>query len=326
MHCKKLQEQLQQPIDGALITIDTTTGAVVALVGGADFRTSKFNRALAAKRQIGSIIKPLIYALAVEDGMTFADSIDDEPLELTVEGKSWKPRNYDRQFHGSITLAYALSHSSNIAAVKLLMSCGPQRVCKLARACGIHSSLHTFPSLALGCIDATLYDIAGMIRIFAHDGLYSEPYAIAWVKNQWGEKIFHAAPESCRVLDSRVVGQVNRVLQLGIARACRASKEQISAQAIGKTGTTNDSRTCWYAGATPSYTTAIYIGCDDNRSMGDNVYPVRTALPIWLSLNAALSHDQKTFTRDPSLREITIDEKTGRTVLAHHPRAITIVI
>ncbi len=325
-HCAALKERLKQPVDGALITMTSDTRAIKALVGGYDFQASKFNRAINAKRQIGSIIKPLIYAIAMEDGMNFADVVTDEPIELVVEGKSWKPNNYDCQFNGSITLAYALSHSNNIATIKLLLQCGAQRVCDLARACGIRANFHTFPSLALGCIDATLFDVATMMSVFANDGMVSEPFAFSWVKDQWGVKIFHTKPVQKRVISSRIVGQVNQVLQLGIARVSRFFDDHVDAQAIGKTGTTNDWRICWFVGATPSYTTAVYIGCDDNRSMGKNVFPLRTALPIWLGFNASITHPHKQFTRDPSLREVTIDERTGYLVAARHPRAVMIVV
>lgn len=324
----KLRAEFGHDVDGGMIVLDRKTGEIKALVGGYDFIKSKFNRVTQAQRQIGSTFKPLISARALEEGMTFAHTEIDEPTEWVHNNTIWAPKNYNKKFNGQITLAYALSHSNNIVSIKILLRVGAQSVVDLAKKCHITSTFHTYPSLALGCIDTTLQQAAGMFNVFANDGLYVEPYCISWVKDKWGTRIYKHMNESERVLDSRTAGQVKYVLSLGLQRVKKmySSHNWIKTQAISKTGTTNDSRTCWFIGSTPTLTTAIYVGFDDNRSMGDNVYPIRTAFPIWLAFNRDVEQSEKTFSYDPSLHTIIIDERTGLPSQAGKPGAISILV
>ncbi|MDR3550216.1 MAG: transglycosylase domain-containing protein, partial [Candidatus Babeliales bacterium] len=327
--CAHLKTSIMPEIDGALISMEVKTGGIKALIGGYDFNSSKFNRALQAKRQIGSIFKPLIYAAAMQDGMSFADTQVDEPFELTqTNGALWAPQNYNNQFNGEVTLAYALSHSSNIVAIKTLLAVGADPIIKLAKACHMSGSFHPYPSLALGCVDTTLLEVTGMFNIFANCGVYIEPHYVKWVKDGWGTKIWKAAVQKNQVITSRVNSQVAQVLTLALDRVKKIWKHDwVSCAALSKTGTTNDSRMCWYAGSTPELTTVVYIGCDDNKSMGHNIYPLRTALPIWMGLNSALPCKQKTFSFDSSLERIIINEKTGKRLYsADYADAISILI
>jgi len=324
----KLRIEFGHDVDGGMIVLDRKTGEIKALVGGYDFIQSKFNRVTQAQRQIGSTLKPLIYARAIEEGTTFADTEIDEPTEWVHNNTVWAPNNYNKKFNGQITLAYALSHSNNIVSIKTLLHVGAQSVVDLAKKCRIKSAFHTYPSLALGCIDTTLLQAAGMFNIFANDGIYVEPYSVSWIKDKWGTRIYKQMVESERVLDSRIAGQVKYVLSLGLQRVRKmySSAHWIKTQAISKTGTTNDSRTCWFIGSTPTLTTGIYVGFDDNRSMGDNVYPIRTAFPIWLAFNRDVEQPEKTFSYDPSLRTIIIDERTGLPSEEGKPGAISILV
>lgn len=324
----KLRAEFGHDVDGGMIVLDRKTGEIKAVVGGYDFIKSKFNRVTQAQRQIGSTLKPLIYARALEQGMTFADTEIDEPTEWVHNNTIWAPKNYNKKFNGEITLAYALSHSNNIVSIKTLLRVGAQSVVDLAKKCRIKSAFHTYPSLALGCIDTTLLQAAGMFNVFANDGVYVEPYSVSWVKDKWGTRIYKQTVESERVLDSHSAGQVKYVLSLGLQRVRKmySSQNWIKTQAISKTGTTNDSRTCWFIGSTPTLTTAVYVGFDDNRSMGDNVYPIRTAFPIWLGFNRDVDQQEKTFSYDPSLKKIVIDERTGLPSEEGKPGAISILI
>jgi len=298
------------------------------LVGGFDFTSSKFNRVMQARRQIGSIIKPLIYATAIQNGMTFADTEMDEPFELVQNNTVWKPKNYDKKFHGQVTLAYALSHSSNIIAIKTLLKVGAAAIINLAKKCRIKADFHAYPSLALGCVDATLYEAAGMFNVFANDGIYVEPHVFSWIKDRWGTRMYKTTVDTERIIENHVVGQVKSVLCLGLERVktMYGTNNWIASQAMSKTGTTNDSRTCWFIGSTPTLTTAVYVGFDDNRSMGKNVYPIRTAFPIWLAFNRVINSPIKTFSFDPSLQEKIIDEYTGLPSVKGKPKTIAILV
>ncbi len=309
--CSRLRQELGKDVDGALITIDSKTGAIKALVGGFDFAISKFNRALQARRQIGSVFKVVVYAAALQEGMTFADTEIDEPFELVQGNQVWQPNNFNKRFNGQVTLAYALSHSNNIVTIKTLLRIGVHKVIALAKKCRVGGTFHPYPSLALGCVDATLQEAAGMFNVFANNGMYMEPHSITWVKDQWGTKFFKISLEKEQVLSSQIAGKVASILRLGVNRVRKVfGKRWIQGEAISKTGTTNDARTCWFVGSTPTLTTAVYVGCDDNHSMGKNIYPLYTALPIWLTLNKAVETSQQTFTKDPSLHQAGIVLRT----------------
>ncbi len=324
----KLREKMGDGLDGGMIVLDRKTGEIKALVGGFDFAASKFNRAMQARRQIGSIIKPLIYACAIEKGMTFADTEIDEPFELLQNGTVWAPKNYDKKFHGQVTLAYALTRSSNIVSIKTLLNVGAHSVINLAKKCRIKTDFHAYPSLALGCVDTTLCEGAGMFNVFANDGVYVEPHALSWIKDRWGARIYKSTVDTGRVLDNHVSGQVKAVLCLGPERVKLryGAQNWIASQAMSKTGTTNDSRTCWFIGSTPTLTTAVYVGFDDNRPMGQDVYPIHTAFPIWFAFNRAVEQPEKTFSYDPALQVKVIDEHTGLPSKVGKAGAISILV
>ncbi len=324
----RLRKEFNADLDGGMIVLDCKTGEIKALVGGFDFTASQFNRAIQARRQIGSTIKPLVYTVAVENGISCADTDVDEPFELVYNNTTWAPRNYNKKFNGLITLAYALSHSNNIVSIKTFLRLNPHKVIELAKKCRLRGPFHTYPSLALGCIDSTLYEVAGMFNVFANDGIYVEPHAILSVCNSWGVRVGKTPVESERVVTSNVVGQIASVLCLGPERVkmMYGKDNWITSQMMSKTGTTNDSRTCWFVGSTPTLTTAIYVGFDDNRPMGDNIYPIKTAFPIWLAFNRAIESKEKTFSFDPSLRSVVIDERTGNPSTLAKPGAISILV
>ncbi|MEX0939944.1 MAG: transglycosylase domain-containing protein [Candidatus Babeliales bacterium] len=310
---KLVKDRLMHDIDGALICMHSKTGEIKALVGGANFKLSKFNRALQAKRQFGSIFKPIVFAAAINNGMSFADTEIDEPFCIEQGGYIWKPQNSSCQYEGQMTLARALCYSNNIITIKTLLKVGISNVIELAKKLHLSGSLPPYPSLALGCIDGTLKEAAGMFNVFANNGVYIEPHFIKWVKNQWGTKLWKQKIPQHQVLTSAVTGQVIKVLGLGMARKrMRQPDNWITCDSFGKTGTTNDCRTCWFCGATTTYTTALYLGCDDNQSMGKHVFAASTAFPIWLELNKCINHEKQKFSYDPSLKEIYIDSKTGK--------------
>ncbi len=308
----KMKKNLNEAVDGGLISVEVQTGAVKAMVGGVDFAFSKFNRAWQAHRQMGSIFKPIIYAAAIEQGATFADTEVDEQFELVYNNQLWAPQNSTRQFEGTMTLARALSYSNNIVSVKTLLKVGCERVKELGEKCHI-PGLQPYPSLALGCVDITLKEAAGFFNVFANGGVYVEPHLIAWIKDEWGNKIFKYKNKSESVISPRVSSQVAKVLGIGMDRMrTRMSDAWIDSEAIGKTGTTNECRTCWFCGSTPTVTTAVYVGCDDNRSLGQAIYARRTAFPIWFGLHKTISSAKKKFSYDSSLKEVIVDSRTGQ--------------
>ncbi len=322
-----LRDELKQEVDGGLITCEVATGEIKALIGGFDFATSSFNRATQARRQFGSVFKPLVYAVAVDRGLQFQDVIVDEPMEVKQGETIWSPRNWDNEFKGPITRAFALSHSNNIVTIKTLLEAGIDNVINLAKRCHIPGPYYPYPSLALGCVDGTLKQALGMFNIFANDGIYVEPHYIRWIKDKKGIKVYKADTPSERIMSRIVVGKVGKVLMHGLKRAHKFfEQEWFHGEAMSKTGTTNDSRTCWFVGSTPRFTTAAYIGNDDNRSVGHNVYPIRTSFPIWLAVTRFVSRSEDCFTFDPSLQREVIHGRTGKPCKADDPEAIEIFV
>ncbi|KKP36172.1 MAG: Penicillin-binding protein, 1A family [candidate division TM6 bacterium GW2011_GWF2_32_72] len=326
-HFLNLKKRFSDDVDGALISINSKTGEVKALVGGFDFEKNKWNRALQARRQFGSIFKPIVYAAAIQDGMRFDDVLVDEPLEVIVNNILWCPKNHDDTFVGKMTLAKALATSNNIVSAKVLLKIGVNKVVDLANQFNFSGRVDPVPALALGCLSGTAKDAVGMYNVFANHGVYVEPHFLKWVKTSFGKKFWKSSVKKHRILDSQISDQVAKVMSYGMERVRRnVPKKWLNVQSIGKTGTTNDSRTCWFCGATPELTTALYIGYDDNRSLGLNVYPPRTIVPIWLAFNKALDCKEKEFVFDPSLRERWVDLNTGKEVSFKSENAIPILI
>ena len=184
--CSEMRSSICKEIDGAAITMDVKTGAIRAMVGGFNYQASKWNRALQAKRQMGSVFKTIVYAAAMQAGMSFADTDIDEPIEITQGQQVWRPHNWDHQFVGRVTLSYALSRSNNIVAIKTFLHVGADPIIAMAKKFHIEGPLYPYPSLALGCVDATLKEAIGTFNVFANNGIYVEPHYVEWIKDHWG--------------------------------------------------------------------------------------------------------------------------------------------
>lgn len=307
-----LKIQLSMSVDGGLVSISPATGEIKALVGGYDFKTSKFNRAIQAKRQMGSIFKPLVYAAALEQGASLIATEIDEPIEFRQGGQVWKPQNNTNQFIGISTLARALSYSNNMIAIKTLLKIGVDKPINLAKRCHINAIMHPYPSLALGSLDVTLIETVAAFNIFANNGVYVEPHYIRWVKDKLGVKILKSHALQERVIDCAISSQILKVLTVGINRLKSSiGQNWFGGDAAGKTGTTNDSRTCWFCGSTPDLTTGIYIGDDANKSLGQKIYGSKTSFPIWFNLHKEIKLPAKKFYYDPCLQEVFVNWKTG---------------
>lgn len=326
---EKLKKSVNPCLDGGLITLEVKTGEIKALVGGADFSKSQYNRALQAQRQMGSIFKPLIYAAAIQSGVGFDQVAIDEPISIIDSAQNiWSPKNSTNRFEGAMTLGLALSRSNNIITIKTLLNTGINNIIDLARSSGIKGQIYPYPSLALGCIDTTLLESTAMFNIFANNGIYAKPYFIRWIKNKDGQKIWKSSPEYNKIFSADVSDQVAKILSLTLERAknAMAQEDRLKTDAIGKTGTTNDARTCWYAGSTPNYTTALYLGCDSNEALGNNILASKTAFPIWYKINKKLPITKEHFTYDPILKEIYIDRYTGNLVDKNYYNSMPIFI
>jgi len=324
---RQLRAERKMPFDGGLVTLDVLTNGIKAYVGGYDFATSQFDRVQQAQRQLGSIFKVIVYAEAVKAGKEFYDIAIDEPVTIMQGATVWSPRNYYRDFKGPMTLAYALSHSSNTVAVKTLMETGIPRVVELALKTHVHTAIPSYPSLALGCVDVSLLNATTLFSLFPAHGIYRRPHILLKIKDVFGTIVWKKKDDPGEIIiDSYVTGKVAKVLQHGMKRYLKNTKgQEVPIEMMAKTGTTNDSRTCWFIGASPSYTTGVYVGCDDNRALG-NMFPIHTAFPIFFECMNAWEHKQTRFVYNPQLREIVINGKTGERCAADSPHSMRIFV
>lgn len=309
-HITQLRARRTPKIDGGMVTIDGNTGAIRALVGGYDFGISQVNRAKSL-RQPGSTIKPYIYAAYVEQGHSLSETEIDEPFTLTQHSHVWAPRNVTREFHGEMTLAHALATSNNIVPIKTLLKTGYTPVIGALRAAGITGPLNEYPSLALGCIDASPIEVAGVFNVFAHAGIYTKPYLISWIKESSGKKLWRHVTEQKRIFSWKAATHVGSVLEESAAHiGSFLGKAWTNQRVMCKTGTTNDARSCWLCAATPELTTALYLGNDDNSIM-KNAFTVRTAAPLWNEFAKTIGHNPELdFPYDPTCVARTLDDET----------------
>ena len=278
-------------VESALLAVDPATGMVRALVGGYDFATSQYNRALQAKRQPGSSFKPIIYSAALESGLTELSVVQDGPLSFRLAGgKLWQPQNYDNKFHGPVTLRSALAHSLNSVSVRLVQRVGVERTIKQARKLGIESPLPKNLSLALGTPSVTLLEMVRAFGVFADGGNLAEPLFILKVTDRNGNVLEEDEPSTKPALSPEtayiMTDMLKNVVQSGTARAAAKLGKNIA----GKTGTTSDYRDNWFIGYNPHLVAGVWVGYDDHRSIGDKETGASTALPIWMSFMTEASH------------------------------------
>lgn len=271
----------KQAPQGALVAMDTASGSIRALVGGTDYRKSSYNRAVVAKRQPGSVFKPIIYAAAFEKGMSPNMELIDKPFSIkNRDGSVWQPQNYDHKFHGTTSLREGLIFSRNIITIKLLQKIGLKPVLRLAKLAGITAELKPELPLALGASPVSLLEMTGAYTVFANQGLYHKPRAITRVRDRFGRVTPWQIPGAKKVISPQtaetITGILTGVINQGTGKNARGIPD-----AAGKTGTSNDNRDAWFIGYTEKLTTGVWLGFDRNRTLGKGETGGRTAAPVW---------------------------------------------
>ncbi len=281
--------QGRPPLEAALVSVDPRDGAVLAWVGGRNFRRSEFDRAGSARRQAGSAFKPVVYAAAIGRGVvTPASLVADEPLEVQLAGRSWAPRDDDGEFLGTMTVRAALERSRNLPAVRVALDTGLEPIVDLARALGVASRLDPMPALALGAFAVTPVELATVYATFAAGGVRPEVHVLSAVLDRRGAPVPGAPTAPEPVLDPAVAHVITRLLQGVIDRGTGAAARRLGVAdpVAGKTGTSNDGRDAWFCGYSPDRATVVWVGNDDNAAAG--VSGSRAALPVWAAFTAAV--------------------------------------
>ncbi len=284
----------QRPaVEGAVIILQNSTGEIKAMVGGYDFESSEFNRATQAMRQVGSTFKPIVYATALEKGMTPDSSILDAPVSFTDSlGRTWAPGNYDGKFEGPITIRRALTQSRNVPTIKVASLIGIKNVVVMARRFGISGSMDPYLPLALGACEATPLEMASAFTVFPNLGMQAKPYFIRRVEDYDRLKKEESAPQTHQVLSPEVAEKMLGLLQDVVQSGTAAAAKSIGRPLGGKTGTTNDFTDSWFVGFTPSITAAVWVGYDQKKTLGARQSGAAVALPIWIETMQAILKDK----------------------------------
>ncbi len=251
------------PLEGALVSLDGT-GAIRALIGGADYSRSQFNRATSALRQPGSAFKPFVYAAALEAGYSPESIVSDSPLADV----DWSPTNSDGMYLGQITLEEALAQSRNPVAARLIYELTPQRVVEMARRLGITSPLKPNHSLALGTSVVTLDDLTAAYAAFANGGAVVQPFAITRVSKPDGTIVFGYHSDRLLVLDPATVHGMNKMMRAVIKRGTGQKAQLPGWDVAGKTGTSQRNVDALFVGYSAELITGVWVGRDDNSRTG----------------------------------------------------------
>ncbi|MFC1512810.1 penicillin-binding transpeptidase domain-containing protein, partial [bacterium] len=321
---------------------DSRTGEIRAMVGGRDFKTSQFNRAIQAKRQPGSAFKPFIYSAALDQGITPTDILSDSPLVYYNNGHDWKligkttdfsdiseefkekidfedpmqiwvPKNYKNDFKGDILIRQALEKSINICAVQLLYKIGPATAAYYARRLGIKSPIDPYLSMALGSFVVTPLEITNAYATFANQGIKTKPYAIIRIFNNEGKLLEEHFPEVEEAISAQTAYLTTNLLKGVIKHGTGWKARVLKHPAAGKTGTTNDFTDAWFIGYTPLLTAGVWVGYDDYTPLGDKKSGGVVACPIWTDFMKKVLKDMPIvdFPIPPKIVFVPVNKNTG---------------
>ena len=303
----------------ALVAIDPHTGAVLALVGGRDYGWSQLNHAV-AKRPTGSIFKPFVYAAAMNtalDGsptvITPASTVTDEPSTFAYGDSIYEPRNYKEEYHGDVTLRYALAMSLNNATVKVAEEVGYDKVADLAKSAGI-ASVKATPAMALGSYDASPLDMSGAYTVFANNGVRLSPILLRSVRNARGDVISNYSTDQRQVMDPRIAYVMTNMMEGVINNGLGYTAVRLrgfTPPAAGKTGSSHDG---WFAGYTSNLLCIVWVGFDDYSDL--RLSGAMTAAPIWTEFMKEASvlpqyADMRPFTQPAGVVDVQLDKSTN---------------
>lgn len=271
-------------LEGTLVALDPRTGAIRALVGGRRSVARGFNRALVARRQPGSAFKPFVYAAALSAGYTPATVLDDSPVEIQDEGRTWRPENFGGEYGGPLTFRRALMRSANAATVRLSQAVGERRVVAYAQRSGIRSRMDAVPALALGALEVTPLELVAAYAPFANGGMRVEPYLVERIETTDGTVLWRAPHRTPRRVLGRaeafqITSMLESVVDGGTGRALR--NMGVRGLVAGKTGTTNRGADVWFIGYTPTLVAGVWFGYDSPRAIAPNASGGRLAAPAW---------------------------------------------
>jgi penicillin-binding protein 1A len=270
-------------VQGAAVVLDNPTGAVIAVVGGRNFQESPFNRALLARRPVGSTFKPFVYASAVQTGMFPGTLVDDGPVSVG----GWAPKNSDGTYGGLLPAATGLARSRNTMTVRVGERAGLEHVVELTNRLGLGPVPRPNAQLYIGNHDATLHALASAYTVFPNGGRKLRPFLLDHVENKEGDVVFRNEPVGYPAMAPGAAWCVTRMLEKVFApggTAARARTLGFKSAAAGKTGTTDDFKDAWFVGFTRRLTCGVWVGLDQPERITGQAYGGRMALPVWVAV------------------------------------------
>ncbi|XID75636.1 penicillin-binding protein 1B [Alkanindiges sp. WGS2144] len=313
-------------LQGAVTVANPENGELLAVVGGSGTFTG-FNRALDAKRQVGSLLKPVVYLNALQSQRyNLISPISDEQITINGMGmKDWTPKNYDGRSHGIVPLSYALAHSYNLATVRLGWEMGMPSFINTLHSLGIEDDIKPYPAILLGAINLSPMQVLGMYQVYAANGFRYAPRSIRSVVDAKGVPLQRYSLNVRQSLDPGAVYLLNYALQQVMRSGTGASAYRTlpsSLNLAGKSGTTNDARDSWFAGYSGNYVAVVWLGHDDNRPIG--LTGSSGALPIWVNIMKQLNLTSIEPIQPTNVQWQWIDQGSGQLSAQGCPGAIYI--
>jgi len=300
-------------LQAAAVVVSPSNGDLLAVVGGRKPSYKGFNRALNAERQIGSLIKPVIYLTALQDPSryTLATMLDDsEFIYKTPNQENWQPQNYDKKYHGEVTLYQALLKSYNVPAVRTGLDVGLDNVIKTLSALGYQKPVTAFPSLTLGAMNMSPLDVANIYQTFANNGFHSPLRSVHAVLDKERQPLERYSLEVDNQVKPEAMALVNSAL-IDVAKYGTAKRlaKQLPLQVAGKTGTSDDLRDSWFAGFSGDVMAVVWTGFDDNRPT--TLTGSSGAMKIWKNLFSEVAYKSYQLPKMPGLEKHWVDAKNG---------------
>jgi penicillin-binding protein 1B len=308
--------QLNDKIEGAMLVTDYQRGALKAIIGGRQMQYAGYNRALSARRQIGSIVKPVVYLGALQQPQQFhlGSVLQDSPLNLRSGSRSWQPQNYDKKFRGPVPMVTALSQSLNIPTVRLGMQLGLPVLAGNLRKLGLERDVQLQPSSLLGAVELSPYEVAQLYQTMANKGLYLPLAAVSAITTQNGQVLHQrkALPEQRVAQEPLYLLQyaLNQATQNGTAGALAQQFPRV--RFAGKTGTSSDYRDSWFSGFDHETAIVVWLGRDDNQAIG--LTGGSGALPVFSGYFARMPPNSLFRAVPDKIRKQFISKLSGRVV------------
>ncbi len=300
-------------LQAAAVVVSPSNGDLLAVVGGRKPSYKGFNRALNAERQIGSLIKPVIYLSALQEPSryTLATMLDDSEFTYNIPNQeNWQPQNYDKKYHGDVTLYQALLKSYNIPAVRTGLDIGLDNVIKTLSALGYQKPVTAFPSLTLGAMNMSPLDVANIYQTFANNGFHSPLRSVHAVLDKERQPLERYSLEVDNQVKPEAMALVNSAL-IDVARYGTAKRlaKQLPLQVAGKTGTSDDLRDSWFAGFSGDVMAVVWTGFDDNRPT--TLTGSSGAMKIWKNLFTDVAYKPYKLPAMPGMERHWVDTKNG---------------